>query len=111
VIHSDGGRDELVRDPRWLPILQWVKYVDKDYSGRCYEMRWRSGPFEHYNLERFDGVVKAFLPCSGTTQHCYLTGYRDAQGQELQFERDRGRKLIGLTSPNKSWIFGTYGWP
>jgi YD repeat-containing protein len=109
VIHSDGGRDELMRDPRWLPILQWVKYVDMDYSGRYYEMRWRSGPFEHYDLKRFDGALKTFLPCSGTIQHCYLTGYRDAQGQELEFERGSGRKLVGLTSPNKSWIHLTYG--
>jgi YD repeat-containing protein len=109
VIQSDGGRDNLVRDPRWLPILPWVKYVDTDYSGRYYQMRWRSGPSEHYDLERFDGVAKTFLPCSGAIQHCYLTGYRDAQGQELQFERDSGRKLIALTSPNKSWIHLTYG--
>src|SRR6266702_1539871 len=109
VIHADTGRDNLVRDPRWLPILQWVKYVDTGYYGRYYQMRWHSGPFEHYDLERFDGEVKTFLPCSGSTQYCYLTGYRDAQGQELQFERDPGRKLIRLTSPNKSWIHLTYG--
>jgi YD repeat-containing protein len=109
VIHADAGRDNLVRDPRWLPILQLVKYVDTDHSGRYYQMRWHSGPFEHYDLQRFDGELKTFLPCSVPTQYCYLTGYRDAQGQELQFERDRGRRLIQLTSPNKNWIHLTYG--
>jgi YD repeat-containing protein len=109
VIQADGGRENLLREPRWLPILQWVKYVDTEHAGRYYQMRWRSGPTEHYDLQRFDGELKTFLPCSGSTQYCSLIGYRNAQGQELRFERDSARKLIRLTSPNKNWIHLSYG--
>lgn len=104
VVHADGGREELVRVPRWLPILQLVKYIDTDYSGKYYEMRWRSSPFEHYALKSFDGTVKTYLPCTTPKVLCYLTGYRNSQGQELKFERDSSRRLVRLTSPNQSWL-------
>jgi len=109
VIYADGGRTELVRVPRWLPIVSLVKYVDADYSGKYYKMRWRSSPFEHYDLKRYDGEVKTYLPCNSTKIMCYLTGYRNAQGQELKFERDGSRKLTRLTSPNNSWLRLSYG--
>lgn len=94
VMRSDGARESVVRVPRWLPILPWVKYVDGDFSGKFYEMRWRSSPFEHYELKHFGGVVETFLPCDSPQVMCYLTGYRNADGQELKFERDSSRKLI-----------------
>ncbi len=104
VVHADGGREELVRVPRWLPILQFAKYVDTDYSGKYYEMRWNSRPIEHYDLKSFDGSVKTYLPCPTSKAPCYLTGYRNNQGQELKFERDSSRRLMRLTSPNQSWL-------
>ena len=107
VIHSDGWRDELVRVPRWGIPLAFAKYVDTDYSGRYYEMRWHAGPFEHYDLKRFDGEVKTFLPCAGRAL-CYLTGFRNERGEELKFDRDGSRKLTQLTSPNKSWLHLNY---
>jgi YD repeat-containing protein len=109
VIHSDGGRDELVRVPRWGVPLAFAKYVDTGYSGRFFEMRWHAGPFEHYDLKRFDGAVKTFLPCYKTKVLCYLTGYRNERGEELKFGRDGNRKLTRLTSPNKSWLHLSYG--
>jgi YD repeat-containing protein len=108
VIHADGGRDELVRVPRWGVPLAFAKYVDTEYSGRFYEMRWRAGPFGHYDLRRFDGAVKTFLPCDNTAL-CYLTGYRNGRREELEFDRDGSRKLTQLTSPNKSWLHLSYG--
>jgi len=107
VIHNDGGRDELVRQPRWLSTLPLVKYVDQG-SGRFYQMRWHRSPFEHYELKRYDGVVETYLPCEGH-QFCYLVGYRNADGQALLFHRDENRRLIRLTSPNQSWLQITYG--
>lgn len=107
VIHNDGGRDELVRVPRWLGILPLVKYVDTD-SGRFYEMRWYRQPFEHYDVRRYDGEVRTYLPCEGQ-QYCYLIGYRNAEGQALTFERDESRRLMRLSSPNRSWLQLTYG--
>ncbi len=103
VVKADSGRIDLVRAPRWLSDLSLVKYVDTDKSG-FYEMRWKPTPYEHYDLRRFDGTVKAYLPCSGPSVFCYLTDYRNAQGEELKFERGVGRRLMRLTSPHNSWV-------
>jgi len=109
VVHSDGGQEGLVRVPAWLPILKLVKYIDTDYSGKYYEMRWQTSPFEHYDLKRWDGAVKTYLPCDSPKVICYLTGIRNAQGQPLKFERDAARRLTQLTSPNGSWLRLSYG--
>jgi YD repeat-containing protein len=109
IVHADSNRDNLVRIPIWLPILSLVKYVDTDYSGKYYEMRWQTSPFEHYDLKRYDGEVKTYLSCSNSKYLCYLTGYRNAQGQELKFERDGSRRLTRLISPNGNWLQLSYG--
>jgi YD repeat-containing protein len=109
VIRADGGRDDLVRVPRWGLPLAFAKYVDTDYSGRFYEMRWHAGRSEHYDLKRFDGAVKTFLPCNRSSGPCYLSGYRNGRGEELRFVRDGSRKLTQLTSPNKNWLHLSYG--
>jgi YD repeat-containing protein len=109
VNYAGGGDEGLVRVPRGESDLARAKYVDTDYSGKYYEMRWQTIPFPHYDLKKFDGEVRTFLPCYSAVQLCYLIGIRDAQGQELKFERDGERKLTALTSPNGSWLHLTYG--
>lgn len=108
VIYADGGRDNLIRVPKWGVPLVFAKYVDTDNSGRFFEMRWHPGPFEHYELRRFDGAVMSYLPCDNKTM-CYLTGYRNGRGQELKFTRDADRRLTLLMSPNKNWLRLSYG--
>jgi YD repeat-containing protein len=110
IVGEVGTRDELDRVPAWLPFLPLVKYVDAgpDRSGDLFEMRWRSRPLEHFELKRFNGEVETYLPCDSKTS-CYLAGYHNAQGEELVFERDGRRRLIRLTSPNKSWLRLSYG--
>ena len=107
VVHADGGRDALVKEPRWQPLLALAKYVDIAQPG-YYEMRWYSSPYEHYDLKRFDGTVKAYLPCNSPTVFCYLTGLHNPQGQSLKFERDNTRRLIRLVSQGQSWIRISY---
>ncbi|MGC2299709.1 MAG: DUF6531 domain-containing protein, partial [Acidobacteriaceae bacterium] len=112
VIHDDGGRYALDRRPRWLPFLAAVRYVDEDYSGSLYEMRWSTAAFPHYELKRYNGDIETYLPCLGVdvnVMKCYLDGYRNAQGQELKFERNDRRKLVQLTSPEKNWVRVTHG--
>jgi hypothetical protein len=102
VIHADGGHEDLVRVPRWLPLLGMVKYVDTTHSGKFYEMRWHGSPFEHYDMKRYDGEVKTYLPCMSPEVYCSLIGIRDAEGREPQVVRDENRKLVRLTSPSNS---------
>ena len=103
VVAADSSRRELIRSPRGVTNLSLVTYVDKNSPG-FYELRWRPTPFEHYDLRRFDGTVKAYLPCLGPSLMCYLTGYRNPKGEELKFERGEHRRLVRLTSPNQSSI-------
>jgi YD repeat-containing protein len=100
--------DELIRVPKWFPVLSFVKYVDVDYSGKFLEMRWHSKPSEHFDLKQFDGQVETYLPCDGRVR-CFEIGYRNAQGEKLLFERDSRRRLTQLTSPNKNWLRLSYG--
>jgi YD repeat-containing protein len=108
VIHADGGRDSLERTPTWLPVLSWVKYVDAN-TGRLLELRWRPGPFEHFDLTSFGGDVETYLPCDKRSPPCYQVGYRDPQGRQLTFERDSRRRLMRLISPNRSFLSLSYG--
>jgi YD repeat-containing protein len=107
VVQADGGREELVREPRGLAVLSLVKYVDTEKPG-FYEMRWKALPFEHYDVKRFDGAVKTYLPCDGPTVWCYLTDLHNPQGQELRFERGIKRRLMRLTSPHDRSVAVSY---
>src|SRR6185437_13405157 len=114
IIHDDGSRDDLMRYPRWLPELLLVKYVggfseNATVQGEwgsttrrvwLQEMAWHEFPYPHYDISRFNGGVKSYLPCSGSIAYCYLTDYHDSQGRELKFQRDSNRYLRKLTSPS-----------
>jgi len=108
LIKAGSFNDELFRMPAWLDVLPLVKYLGRDQSGMSLELRWRSGPFEHFDLKRFNGEVETYLPCDNSVL-CYLDGYHNDQGEALSFERDGRRRLTRLTSPNKSWLRLSYG--
>lgn len=103
VIQPEGNWLTLKRVPRWLPLLSLVKYVDTDFSGNFYEMRWHATPFENFSLTRYDGQVESYLPCDDKVL-CYETAFRDREAQELVFERDANRRLTRLTSSGNQWI-------
>jgi YD repeat-containing protein len=84
-----------------------VKYVDGDYSGRYYEMKWQTKPFERFDLKRYDGYVESFLPCDGK-ELCYLIRIVNAHGDKVGFERNKDRSLKRVVSPNKSELRFSY---
>ncbi len=116
VEHADGGRDNLVRVPQWLPVISFVKYVGGQSAGIevpgsrvvrtawQYEMAWHAFPFEHYDVRRFNGGIKTYLPCNRSSVNCSLVGYQDSQGRELKIERNSSRRLARITSPNGNWV-------
>lgn len=108
LIKPDGGRMGLQRTPNMPLPLSQLRYVDTDYSGKMYELRWYSSPFEHFDLRKFNGEVQTYLPC-GNGVICYQIGYRNADGQSLTFQRDGQRRLMRVTSPGNQWISLTYG--
>ncbi len=110
VIHDDGVEYVLDRTPRWISDLSIAKYVDADFSGRLYEMRWHTAPFPHYELKHTTARWR-HLPCltpDVNIRKCYLDGVRDAQGQELKFQRNDRRKLLQVTSTDNAWLRVTH---
>ena len=105
---ATGVRFGLRRVPSWLAMLSLVKYVDTDYSGRMYELRWRSARYEHFELKNYKGEVASYLPCSAGTPPCYENGFRNSKGEALVFERDDHRRLMRLESPNRKELRFSY---
>lgn len=111
VARTGWGIGSLVRvKAGFFSSLARDKWVDTYYSGRAYELRWSAGPHEHFDLTRFDGLVESFLPCDNRAL-CLENGLRNAQGQQILFERDNLRRLTRLTSPGRGWISLTYAGP
>lgn len=116
---GDGTHVNMIRVPEWLPILPLVKYVGGEKtlawvpgarggSYRTvwqYQLAWHALPYEQYDLQRFNGEVKTFLPCGEAPGlDCMLVDYHDSQGRELKIDRDSLRRLTRVTSPNGSWV-------
>lgn len=116
IIRGDGSRYVLRRVPKWLPAfallkepaLEFVKYVDTDFSGNYFEMRWHLTPVENFSVTRYDGETETYLPCDDRVR-CYENSYRNREGKELVFQRDAQRRLTKLTSPSGQWISLSYG--
>lgn len=97
---------------RYRPLFSWFApptYVDSDEAGRYYTLRWRTTPYEHYDLRRYDGLVEAFLPCYSSTQFCYLNGIKDADGHQLNFTRAPDRRLLQVASSDGRWLRLSWG--
>jgi YD repeat-containing protein len=116
---DDGTRYDMVRKPEWLPVLGLVKYVGGEeaqayvpgaHGGSYqtvwqYQLAWHELPYEQYDLQRFNGETKTFLPCGSVPGlDCLLVDYHDSQGRELKIDRDKLRRLTRVTSPNGKWV-------
>jgi YD repeat-containing protein len=108
IVHADTMRENLMLAQGSRPNAADSKYVDADFSGRYDEMHLIPGPLGHYEVRRFDGVVRTYLPYGGPGAICYLNGFRDAQGHELKFERDEARRLTRLSAPDNQWLQLSY---
>ncbi|HVN94539.1 MAG TPA: hypothetical protein VMT38_12630 [Terracidiphilus sp.] len=116
--HADGARDQLVQVPEWMPIQGLAKFVGGESQWAYptglidstpqrvwqYQMAWHQFPFEHYDVKRYNGGMKTYLPCDSPEVNCSLIGYRDSQGRELKIERDDRRHLSRITSPSGNWV-------
>lgn len=116
---GEGKHVDMIRVPEWLPVLPLVKYVGGESTrawvegapGRSqqtvwqYQMAWHALPYEHYDVQRFNGGMRTFLPCGSVAGlDCMLVDYHDSQGRELKIDRDSLRRLTRITSPNGSWV-------
>jgi YD repeat-containing protein len=108
IVNTGGKSEPLVRIPEWIPILPLNRWVDEYGSGKMAELRWRSGPAEHFYLTRYTGDIETYLPCDDKTM-CYLDGLRNGHGDSLRFERDGERSLTRLSAPDQHWLSFSYG--
>ena len=118
-VESADYQVDLIRAPEWLSVLPLIKYVGGDrerawipsvHGGAYqtvwqYQLAWHALPYEHYDLHRFNGDTKTFLPCGDAPGlDCTLVDVHDSQGRELKIDRDTLRRLVRITSPSGSWV-------
>jgi YD repeat-containing protein len=64
------------------------------------QLKWAG---DHYKLEYRDGAWSTFLSCNNPLD-CYWTGYQDAQGNSLRFDRGPNRELRQITASDNQGI-------
>lgn len=98
--HEDGTWNELERitpGRGFTPDYVFESHEDVLYGAR---QTWDSN---HYKLTYRDDAWSTFLPCTANT-HCFWTGYHDAKGNTLIFDRGPGQELRQLTASDHQGI-------
>jgi YD repeat-containing protein len=101
------GHDMTRTDPG-KGFLRTMAYEGKEPLDRVFyraKMTWRTP--DVYDAITIDHQLYSYLGC-GPNQMCYFSGYRDAAGHELKFERDGHRKLLRLTPARGPGLTFTY---
>ncbi|HEU4415811.1 MAG TPA: hypothetical protein VFT65_13575 [Candidatus Angelobacter sp.] len=101
VNREDGAYDSLQRVTPGRGFSPVAVYQSSDDALNGARMLW-SG--DHYKLQYRDGAWSTFLPCVTPNSFCYWTGYQDAKGNSLQFERGPNLELVQLTASDKQGI-------
>jgi YD repeat-containing protein len=98
--HEDGGTDFLNRVTSGRGFDPSAVYESLSYPIYGAQLKWAGN---HYKLEYRDGSWSTFLPCDNAV-FCYWTGYQDAQGNSLTFDRGPNRELRQLTAADNQGI-------
>ena len=101
IIREDGSSDNLRRVPSGRGFDPSAVYESQDDSMYGARLTWQGN---HYKLQYRDGAWSTFLPCDGGNTHCYWTGYQDAQGNSLRFDRGPNQELLQLTASDNQGI-------
>ena len=99
VVHEDGWQDYLNRLTPGRGFSTRVEFESREDGIRGARMTWDSGDFK---LSYRDGSWSTFLPCNDGT--CYWTGYQDAKGNTLKFERGPQRQLLQVTASDRQGV-------
>jgi YD repeat-containing protein len=103
--HEDGDLDFLKRVNPGRGFNPSVVYESQSYPIYGAQLKWAG---DHYKLEYRDGAWSTFLSCNNPID-CYWTGYQDAQGNSLRFDRGPNRELRQITaSDNQGITFQLY---
>ncbi|HEY2362685.1 MAG TPA: hypothetical protein VGK36_16305, partial [Candidatus Angelobacter sp.] len=98
--YEDGGKDFLERITPGRGFDPSAVYESQSGPIDGAQLKWAG---DHYKLQYGDGAWSTFLPCNNTVL-CYWTGYQDAQGNSLSFDRGPNRELRQLTASDNQGI-------
>lgn len=101
IIREDGSSDDLRRVTPGRGFDASAVYESEDDSMYGARLTWQGN---HYKLQYRDGAWSTFLPCDDGNTHCYWTGYQDATGNSLRFERGLNQELRQLTASDNQGI-------
>jgi len=98
--HEDGDLDFLKRVTPGRGFAPSAVYESNSYPMYGARLKWAG---DHYKLEYRDGAWSTFLSCNNPMD-CYWTGYQDAQGNSLRFDRGPNRELRQITASDNQGI-------
>jgi YD repeat-containing protein len=102
IIDPTADRTHLKRLTPGKGFSPTVEFEDRDSDAEeIYKAR-LTWDIDHFKLKYRDGAWSTFLPCSDG--RCYWTGYQDAAGHLLRFDRDASLNLKQLTASDNQGI-------
>ena len=101
VIREDGNRFRLRRVSPGLGFSPSAVYRNEDNLDEVYgaTMTWET---THFKLQYRDGTWSTYLACGD--YQCFWTGYQDAKGSTLRFERNKQLVLQSLTASDEQRV-------
>lgn len=99
--HEDGATDYLDRVTPGRGFDASAIYESKHDPMYGARLMWERN---HYKLQYRDGAWSTFLACDGGASQCYWTGYQDAKGHSLRFDRGRHLELLQLTASDNQGV-------
>jgi YD repeat-containing protein len=95
ILREDGDHDYFHRVTPGIGFTPAVVFESRDDGNEVYgaRMTWDT---DHFKVQYRDGAWSTYLPCADN--RCFWTGYQDAQGHSLRFERGPDLVLQRLTA-------------
>jgi YD repeat-containing protein len=101
IVREDGASDDLHRVTPGRGFSASAVYESQDDSMYGARMTWET---DHYELQYRDGSWATFLPCDSGRTRCYWSGYQDAKGNSLRFDRGPDKELLQLTASDNQGV-------
>jgi YD repeat-containing protein len=99
--HEDGEFSFLGRTDPGRGFSPGAVYESHESDSYGAQLKWAA---DHYKLDYRDGAWSTFFPCDAIHNFCYWTGYQDAQGNSLSFDRGPNRELRQLMASDNQGI-------
>jgi YD repeat-containing protein len=103
IVYEDGNHDYFHRVTPGIGFSPAVLFENRDDGNEVYgaRMTWDT---DHFKVQYRDGAWSTYLPCSDYRGSCFWTGYQDAQGHSLHFDRGPDLVLQRLTASDGQGI-------